>query len=139
LHGTIGTVNRTLNGLHGTIWMENGTLNGLYRTIRMVNGTLNGLHGTIRTENGTLDGLHGTIRTGNGFMNLHFGNSRCLLLSLLLFIYLFTYIKIFLCWIINMHCLCFKRNVSWLFQVLFWYKLYSVFTAAVFYFFQQVY
>jgi hypothetical protein len=38
LHGTIGTVNGTLNVLHGTI----GT----------VNGTLNGLHGTIRTENG---------------------------------------------------------------------------------------
>jgi hypothetical protein len=52
LHGTIGTVNRTLNGLHGTV----GT----------VNRTLNGLHGTVGTENGTVNGLHGTIRTENG-------------------------------------------------------------------------
>jgi hypothetical protein len=42
-------------------------------------GTLNGLHGTIRTENGW-DALAAISK-------FTFGNSRCLLLSLLLFIY----------------------------------------------------
>jgi hypothetical protein len=40
------------------------------------------------------------------FRNLHFGNSRCLSLSLLLFRYLF------ICWIINTNYLCLKKCKS---------------------------
>jgi hypothetical protein len=43
--------------LHGTIGTVNGTLNGLYGTIGTVNGTLNGLHGRVFWCSSTLQGL----------------------------------------------------------------------------------
>jgi hypothetical protein len=71
----------TLNGLHGTIGTVNGTVNGLYGTI----GTVNGLHGTIGTENGALNGLHGTSQMEKGWDALT-ANSKFTLWKLSLFI-----------------------------------------------------
>jgi hypothetical protein len=99
-----------LNGLHGTIGTVNGTLNGLHGTIRTVNGTLNGLHVRFerRTQRWTVCTERFERRTVGTlwprFKKIHFGNSRCLLLPLLLFRYLF------ICWIINTNYLLFKKK-----------------------------
>jgi hypothetical protein len=96
----------TLISLHGTIGTVNGTLNGLHGKIKTVSGTQNGFHGTIQTDNGALNGLHGKVRTENGWNGLNnfapiskyaFRKFSLFIISSLLFIYLFTNIKKFLC------------------------------------------
>jgi hypothetical protein len=91
MHGTIGTVNRTLNCLHGTIEMVNGKLNGLQGTVKMENRMLNGLHGTIRMENGW-NGLKALV----SISKIAFRKLSLVILSLP-FTHLFTNIKKFVC------------------------------------------